>query len=101
MLNGTELTRLWPAWGPAALVASMDPNQGTGYGARIGRVNRTIGAVTMVESVAKPFRSWPTFSETPQHGRRPRLKFVMLHGNHRFQGRLRRIVHHGCGPRLL
>lgn len=75
----------------------MDPNQGTGYGARVGRILQD-GTVKMIETQPKPPWKWSVFQGL---GRRtPKLKVYMIHGNHRFQGVLRDAIHHGSVPNL-
>lgn len=82
-------------WGRAMLVLSMDPNQGTGYGARVAHVLPN-GHVRMVQSDVRPPWRWPALRPSRPNTRAPRMRVVMFHGNHRFRGLLRQIVHHGC-----
>lgn len=74
----------------------MDPNQGTGYSVRVSHVMPD-GTVRMTETPSQPPWKWATFQRA-QGYRSPRVHVIVMVGNHRFRGVLRRIVQQGYVP---
>ena len=86
-------------WGPKRLLTSMDPNQGSGYSSRIRRIAPD-GAALMKETPNRPPWKWPIYGTRLPH-KRPRVHVIVMVGNHRFKGVLRRLIRDGCATQCL